>query len=191
MWFADLSPYTYLPRHEPTGDSSPPTLNVGWLDEKNPFPTGTLPTEVVERLALLVAHGSTNDTRGFHLCPFCPRPTDPLEYPDLERAHKASAEIRVVDAAGARYAAPTLIHHYVSVHGYWPPPAFVDALMRAAHVEWSVARRDDVCFGCGSPLRRAREDEGWRVQATRRERIKLVVLDCDTCGASYRRIFEL
>jgi hypothetical protein len=36
-----------------------------------------------------------------------------------------------VDATGARYAAPTLIHHYVIVHGYRPPQVFVDALMRA------------------------------------------------------------
>jgi hypothetical protein len=166
-------------------------LNVGWLDEKHPYPTGTLPTAVVERLAVLVAHGRTNDTRGFHLCPFCPRPSDPLLYPGPERAHEASAEIRVVDATGARYAAPTLIHHYVSVHGYRPPPAFVDALMRAAHVEWEAASRDDVCFGCGSPMRRTNEDEAWRVRETRHERIKLVALDCDTCGTNYRRLFEL
>jgi hypothetical protein len=128
MWFPDLSPYTYLHARA----SSPPTLNVGWLDEEHPFPTGTLPRSVIQRLAILVEHGSTRATRGFHVCPFCPRADDGVS--PGHRQARGNAEIRVVDAAGVRYAAPSLIHHYVSVHGYRPPQVFVDAVMRAARV---------------------------------------------------------
>ncbi len=176
MWFPDLSPYTYLRARV----SSPPTLNVGWLDEAHPFPTGTLPVSVIQRLAVLVEHGSTRVTRGFHICPFCPRTgRGPL---DEEREGRGCAEIRVVDAAGVRYAAPTLIHHYVSIHGYRPPQAFVDALMRAAHVGWADARRDDLCISCGCQMRRVSQGEGGGHPG-----LPFAYVDCETCETSYRR----
>ncbi len=62
MWSRIFSPYTYL--HAPA--SSPPTLNAGWLDEEHPFPTGTLPASVIERLAILVKHGRTKSLEGMY-----------------------------------------------------------------------------------------------------------------------------
>jgi hypothetical protein len=63
-----------------------------------------------------------NVTCGIHLCPFC----DPIKAP------AGSAEIRVINGSQA-YAAPALIHHYVTVHRYRPPVEFIAAVL--AHIE--------------------------------------------------------
>jgi hypothetical protein len=181
MWFEDLSPYTYRAPSQPPAHSRP-TLNVGWLDDAHPFATGSLPAAFRDRLALLAQHGATHVTRGFHVCPFCPG-----QVAAGEAETRGNAEIRVVDAAGTRYAAPTLVHHYVATHAYRPPQAFVDAAMRAAHVSWEVARREDLCLGCGCPLRCRRRDQAWRYREGSRERVEISTFDCDTCGTDYAR----
>ncbi len=40
-----------------------------------------------------------------------------------------AAEIRVLSRMGTVYAAPNLIYHYVSAHGYKPPEEFLDAAL--------------------------------------------------------------
>lgn len=160
MWFEDLTPYTYFELET----STPPTLNVGWLEKGQPFATGRLAPEIMARLEELVAHGITMQARGLHYCDLCDDVTA-----------RGSSEIRVVGADGTRYAAPTLILHYVTVHAYQPPKAFIDALMRAADVHWEAARDRDICLGCGSSMRRGQTHDiyAW--------------LDCAACGTEYMR----
>src|SRR5262249_2131508 len=150
MWFEDLTEYNYL---RLATNSSVRTLNVGWLEESHAFSSGPLPLAAVERLRQLVEFGPTNATRGLHFCRLCPAGDD-----DADRAC-GHAEIRVVGTDGTRYAAPTLIHHYVTVHNYKPPQAFVDALTRA-NLQWATAREGDLCLSCGASLRRTGIDRG-------------------------------
>lgn len=178
MWFEDLTPYGYLRQ---SGASSVPTLNVGWLEEGRLFRSGVLPDAAVERLGQLVEFAATNATRGMHFCDLCPAV-------DGDSRACGHAEIRVVGDDGTRYAAPTLIHHYVAVHGYQPPQPFLEALMRAADLRWEVARQRDLCLSCAAPLRRTGIDKGLvRIIDGKREPVLAVAFDCDACGTSYSR----
>lgn len=179
MWFEDLTRY----ENSQVAASSAPIVNVGWLQNGHPFSSGGMAPSVVERLYELVEYAATNATRGKHYCDLCPE-TDR----DSSRAW-GHAEIRVVGADGVRYAAPTLIHHYVTVHGYQPPQSFVDALMRVADLRWEVARERDLCFGCGSRMARVRSEKGVRIVDGRRDRVIEVGFDCETCGTVYGRMF--
>ncbi len=178
MWFEDLTPYSYLRQ---AGASSVPTLNVGWLEKGHLFPSGVLPAAAVERLRQLVEFGATNATRGMHFCDICPAAND-------DSGAWGHAEIRVVGADGTRYAAPTLIHHYVAVHSYRPPQPFLDALMRAAELRWEVARERDLCLSCGGALRRTGINKGLvQIIDGKREPVLAVAFDCDTCGTRFSR----
>jgi hypothetical protein len=170
MWYEDLSTYEYeAPDFAgPEGGGAPTavTLNVGWLERGRAFATGDVAGAVVERLRLLGEHAPTQVMRGWHYCDLCPQDVDD---DDLARSH---AEIRVVGADGSRYAPPTLIEHYVTAHGYSPPRAFVDALMRVAGLSWEAAQEGTLCLGCGGPLR---VEPGWPA------------CSCRGCGVRYDR----
>jgi hypothetical protein len=134
MYFADLTPYEY------DGTEPQPTiLNVGWLSKDQPFPLGAVSGQFITALQRLTAQ-PVNLYRGPHLCEFCPRPPTELSPggflridPDPETC--GNGEIRVSDKHGYTYVAPTLIAHYVSVHGYLPPQAFVDAVVLTGGVQ--------------------------------------------------------
>jgi hypothetical protein len=116
-YFADLTPHTYTP----TGLRV--VRNVGWLDIGHPFPKGDVPAGFVEALGRL-CQNPVHLHRGFHVCQFCTG----------EAAWKTSAnigngQIRVRGRFGVWYAAPTMVHHYVLVHRYQPPRAFIRAVM--------------------------------------------------------------
>jgi hypothetical protein len=127
VYFADLTPYKFLKTNEPAA------LNVGWLDTENEFSRGKVSNVVIERLKLL-AKKPVNQTRGFHLCPFCKNETGDFNA-RMERIIKigaaSSAEIRVVGKSGRIYAAPVLICHYIEVHNYQPPQEFIEAVMES------------------------------------------------------------
>lgn len=131
-YFEDLTPYTY----SPGDDEQPPAevLNVGWLERGHDFPHGPTPGGLIQGLFELCKR-PTHVTRGIHFCDLCERLT-PEEYRarwhdlttftvDDEKVHIGSAEIRVTGPSGTLYAAPTLIIHYVSTHGYLPPADFI------------------------------------------------------------------
>ncbi|WP_151771742.1 hypothetical protein [Streptomyces abyssomicinicus] len=129
-YYADLTPYTYLPPGGPgTGTPPPwhglPLLNVGWLSAARGYRKGTPPPELAETLREMTRSNRAQQTRGFHLCPWCSM--------RLLRAGpecpRSSAEIRVVGDDVA-YAAPELIAHYVEAHEYLPPNEFVHAVLR-------------------------------------------------------------
>lgn len=111
-FFADLTPHTYTP----TGDLE--ILNVGWLDEKRFFPVG--PTSPDFRDSLLeLCRRPIILHRGLHPCCYCRG----------QRKDRGNGQIRVLSRKGIWYAAPTLVHHYVSVHQYTPPADFVEAVL--------------------------------------------------------------
>jgi hypothetical protein len=113
-YFPDLSPYTYLPGVKRG------TLNVGWLDPSASFPTGDTSEEFRAKLFLLCQR-PFRQTRGFHCCPYCPV----VKWPD---GPMGSYEMEVAYGE-LKYAAPSLIHHYVVTHGYKPPEEFIAAVL--------------------------------------------------------------
>jgi hypothetical protein len=146
-WFEDLTQYTYLGSHPTT----PPTLNVGWLSRDRHFAQGHVPQRFVSRLHELCAHARTRQTRGLHACELCPV---------LNNDNTGSAEIRAVGANGTRYAAPTLILHYVTEHSYAPPQVFVEAVLRMHSLAWRRAEADQLCMSCGTALIRDTRMDG-------------------------------
>lgn len=174
-WFADLTPYVYLEGQ----DTTRPTLNIGWLEHGHQFPTGDVPPGFIERLALLHAHGLTQVTRGRHDCDLCPAQEDDAAWGD--------AEVRAVAADGTRFAAPSLVLHYVTAHRYAPPQPFIDAVLRVS-LEWEHAEAHDLCVGCGSAMERKQILDGF-VRGPTREPVIVVYLACPSCGTDYSRTF--
>ncbi len=135
MHFVDLTPYT---RGSRKGD--PPALNVGWLDSAVPFDRGPVPPGFVERLKALVLKQHHSQTRGYHVCQFCPELNAALHGENgfdrelYQACHTdgrlSSAEIRVQGEDGRCYAAPRMIAHYVEAHSYRPPEDFIEAVMK-------------------------------------------------------------
>jgi len=123
-FYADLTPYVYLP--EPADH---PAQNVGWLAEGHPFPTGAVPAGFVDRLGRLALRHPVHRTRGWEECAFCDGDHPTEAEVDGERQPVGDAEIRVTGPDDRRFAAPTLVVHYVAAHGYRPPDEFVDAVM--------------------------------------------------------------
>jgi hypothetical protein len=112
-FFEDLTPYSYFHPEE----ELPNTVNIGWLDRSQPFPTGITSEEFQAKLERLCQR-RVKQTRGQHPCYFCKGRNRPA----------SSSEMRV---AGDRkvYAAPSLVHHYVAGHNYRPPDEFIAAVL--------------------------------------------------------------
>lgn len=119
-YFPDLSPCSYF--------SHPGLIAVGWLDDRHPFPRGTLEPAMIERLAeLLVEPWEPWLLLGWHDCQLCDDP----EALQLELAgHRVGMGTRnlLVSDGQQTFVAPSLILHYVVAHGYVPPQAFLDAV---------------------------------------------------------------
>jgi hypothetical protein len=121
MYYPDLSPYCYL---APESD----TLNVGWLNAEHPFPTGTVATRVLDQL-WAYCRDPVYLTFGHHACDWCGDDIGILVQREQETLVLGSAEIRVIGQDQIAYAAPDLIYHYITDHGYLPPDVFVQALI--------------------------------------------------------------
>lgn len=169
-FFEDLSPYEYA-----RGTFSVPgTLNVGWLSGERSFPTAKPRPETLEAL-WRYCHVSVAQTRGLHRCDVCSdaetRVQANVGRHGGERLLLGSSELRVFGSGGVIYAAPTMIFHYVVVHDYAPPDAFVEALVNgvgppdpayyarlaACGLEWrKTSRGPEVLrpFRLGDPNRR-------------------------------------
>ncbi|WP_456340319.1 DUF7919 family protein [Streptomyces anulatus] len=127
-YYADLTPYTYDRDYGGPGASGlwrgVPVLNVGWLGRGRRYSQGAPPPSLTEALQRMARTHRAQQTRGFHLCPWCASRL-------LRRRSDGpwgSAEMRVM-GSGVAYAAPELVAHYVEAHGYLPPSDFVDAVM--------------------------------------------------------------
>lgn len=141
--FPDLSPYRYRggARTGRIEVGNMNTLNIGWLDGDEPYPTGETSDEFKERLLEFCFEDHTfNLTRGSHACnlPGCPIQGEMvagIEYKHAkpvqrgkQKAFFGSSEIRVVGQSVV-YAAPTLVYHYVVAHEYRPPDEFTLAVL--------------------------------------------------------------
>ena len=125
MYYPDLTPYRYLER-----TTFPKLLNIGWLGIEAPFPRKKASEELLDAL-FEKFQDRVNQTRGFHRCEFCDRPSFGVEVSRNRKSTRlGSAEIRVEGKDGITYAAPDLIYHYVIEHDYDPPPEFVEALLQ-------------------------------------------------------------
>ncbi|MBL1079203.1 hypothetical protein JK358_32840 [Nocardia sp. 2] len=128
-YFADLSPYVYLSDTVAPGEK---VLNVGWLENGQPFDTGTTSTGFVEKLGELCRTNPVARTRGVHACDLCAE--DEKQYPvtpliDGVPVPLGGAEVRVPAISGEILAAPDLVYHYVVKHGYLPPTPFIEAVL--------------------------------------------------------------
>jgi len=130
-FFPDFSPYRYL-----RGGGGSNVVNIGWLDAAYPFEKANTPDEIIEKL-WKYCEWSINETRGYHICnlPGCEN-RDLSAGPVLASRGGTTlelgvAEIRVFGNDGKIYAAPNLIYHYVTEHGYKLPDPFLAALMEA------------------------------------------------------------
>ncbi|MBM0231547.1 hypothetical protein JNW91_06515 [Micromonospora sp. STR1_7] len=132
-YFADLTPYTYLERHDEDGHgaSDELLLNVGWLDASHPFPTGASPDELMPALMNL-ATVRVRQTRGYHYCEICilDMGDDAMEAIRQGTIARESAEFEV-RGEGFVYAAPQLLLHYLAAHEYLPPAEFCTAALGA------------------------------------------------------------
>ncbi|HPQ85419.1 MAG: hypothetical protein R2694_16780 [Ilumatobacteraceae bacterium] len=123
--FPDLTMYTY-------GPSDEPMVNVGWLGSEADFERGATYPGVVAALLVLAAD-QRNLMRGVHYCEFCEEES-PIRLPSpVERGWVSlgMGEIHVRGRDGTLYSAPSLVIHYISVHGYRPPDAFQLAVLDA------------------------------------------------------------
>jgi nucleoside diphosphate kinase len=129
VFYEDLSAYDYLDDDAFTDPQSGfhalwyrpayTRLTVGWLAAGRPYPTGPVPPAFVEKLTAVQEVHRMNECLGFHACDLCP----------ADMAPEGNGEVRIPGAPGIAYAAPVLIAHYVTAHGYRPPQAFVDAVL--------------------------------------------------------------
>ncbi|MFF4548595.1 hypothetical protein [Streptomyces sp. NPDC001435] len=146
VFYEDLSEYTY--QDEDTfGDRGSfyelwyrpeyMRLNVGWLEVGKPYSTGLVPTGFVEKLQAVQQVQRMNVCLGVHECDLCPEAGEALE---------GNGEIRIPGEIGIAYAAPFLITHYITVHGYRPPQVFIDAVLDVDLDAWAATRWPDVPF---------------------------------------------
>jgi hypothetical protein len=139
MYLQDLSEYTYEQIRPVPG-----VLAVGWLARGHDFPVGKLPAHLLAKVEYLIARLPMNRMRGWHVCHLCFPNLDQVQDlatmrtmlsgwpPVISTPHGecqlGSAEIWVPGRDGIAYAAPNLIHHYITQHDYLPPAPFVTAL---------------------------------------------------------------
>jgi hypothetical protein len=110
---------------------------AGWLAPSTPFPTGAVGEPYhhrlfCERLFEACRSWVVDVAPGYHVCPFCPMTGDGAMVAASRHGRGAvlgTGEVHAVDRSGVRWAAPTLVYHYVAEHGYRPPEGFVDAVV--------------------------------------------------------------
>jgi len=119
-YFKDLTVHTYS-NH---GQAEPNVLNVGWLG--HPFFRRGFTSKDFRAKLMLLCERRILLHCGFHQCPFCWRGWFG-DYRLWQRI--GNGQIRVQGKTGRWYAAPAMIHHYVSRHYYRPPKEFIEAVL--------------------------------------------------------------
>jgi hypothetical protein len=145
MNYDDLKPYI-------VGNDyiNPKNLNVGWIDEHVNYPKGRVSKNILDKLLTLTlfdldqhptprklgvhSHPSGIVVHKMHVrgspfaCPFCKKI---VELNDNEgRAMVLGRNEMCIPNQGksVKFSFPTLLYHYIAVHDYLPPRAFLDAL---------------------------------------------------------------
>ena len=103
---------------------------VGWLRGDRPYPTGPVRQGFLEKLLpYCYEQHSLPGARATARCALsrdCPRIIQPIQQGD--NTAYFDGEIRVIGDDDI-YAAPALIHHYITVHNYRPPDEFIQAVL--------------------------------------------------------------
>lgn len=201
-YFKDLTRYSYGDEAEAGAD-----LNVGWLQAGRAFPKAKPDPAFVDALVRCCLH-PVRLYRGFHDCDLCASAEaapaarsfwkrltrQPIEapaalslgQPSIEhkgrRIRLGNGEVRVESPDRIWFTAPTLVAHYVAVHEYSPPAAFVASVLEAATRIWclderqfgrlrslSAAERFDLCLGLVADLN-SRSENPWISAALERIR---------------------
>jgi hypothetical protein len=119
-YFKDLTVHTYTLHDQ----AEPNVFNVGWLGHPF-FRRGRTTAEFRAKLQHLCEHPIFLHG-GFHQCPFCWRGWFG-NYRFWQR--HGNGQIRVQGKTGRWYAAPIMIHHYVTRHSYRPPKEFIATVL--------------------------------------------------------------
>lgn len=128
-YFPDLSRYTYW------GESIVPEIgiypdrikNIGWIERE--FKKGKVSENFIHSLDLLTSQ-PVRHTRGKFRCRLCGDLSKESGFfvPKFGQPRfLGAAEIQIPGNCGTWFAAPDLVHHYVTVHGYEPPLEFQEA----------------------------------------------------------------
>ena len=115
MFYPDLS-------QECEVDRGPYVRAIGWLSQEHSFPTGEVPREFLDALLRHTCRPwQPVIACGAHACEFC--------QPDSNGRYIAGSSNVWIPAEDVVYVAPTLVFHYIEVHGYCPPEAFIKAVL--------------------------------------------------------------
>lgn len=145
MYFADLTNYIYY-----RNSSFKEVFNIGWLELDCSFRSKKPNAEFLNKLGLLMKGSDycdvhVNKIRSLHPCNICGE-DNVREIVDEVNLLLGATEIWIPFDAGW-FAAPSMILHYVSVHHYDPPHAFVNAVMKMRLDEKYIAQDvyDSLC----------------------------------------------
>jgi len=99
-------------------------LAVGWLEKKKTFSTGSCSSQVVAKLSELRhqfgAAFPQYSCRGLHECSMCR---------DKAKLLRESHVTLFIPGKDVIYMTPGRVDHYIDIHSYAPPQAFVDAVL--------------------------------------------------------------
>ena len=123
-YFKDLNPVRYHDGACCVDDWYCPLLAIGWLEKGHDFPTGICPSRVIDRLTELRSKFRTafpaHSFRGWHDCSVCSE--------EVGLLHDSHINL-FIPGRDVIYLATGRVDHYIDVHSYVPPKAFIEALM--------------------------------------------------------------
>lgn len=113
MWYEDLAECDYF------GEEYSKILTaVGWLENENPFSTGTVPKDVYSKLCEFSKKPWTFAVfMGPHECDLC------------QFGNEFGIDNIFIPHNGKIYVCPALITHYINAHHYLPPNEFIEAVL--------------------------------------------------------------
>ena len=149
MHFADLSPCTYSGGPDHAENWRVPLLSIGWIDDDRPYLKGSVDSLVKIKLKELLRNMQEEFPYlahlGTHECTLC------------QAKHRSGSGIQFsnivlfVPGADCVYATPGMVGHYIDEHGYAPPQAFCQSVMRCPRCT-SLAYREELCTTNGGPI---------------------------------------
>ncbi len=129
MYFEDLSPYQYM-----LAVPLPRVFNVGWLSGEQAYNTAPTDEHFQKKLIeVFLSHDPFDPEVNLfraeaYPCAVCGAKDVHLEL-NGRRKLLGCSEIWIPGKAGRYFAAPSLLPHYVLVHGYAPPVEYIHAVM--------------------------------------------------------------
>ena len=124
-WYQDFAECDYLPLANTSRLKA-----IGWLEDGQPFERGPVSARDLQCLfKLAVKPWQPSLFLGGHDCSLCQSGDGPDTFRLLGRTVVIGSSNLLVPDAVQRcvYVAPTMILHYVEVHGYRPPTQFLQA----------------------------------------------------------------